>query len=59
MAKNLLGAGHDLMVHNRTKEKAEALEALGAKVADSPKGSSRSAVSSSPCSPARPRSGLS
>jgi 2-hydroxy-3-oxopropionate reductase len=36
MAKNLLGAGHDLMVHNRTREKAEALEALGAEVSDSP-----------------------
>jgi len=36
MAKNLLGAGHDLVVHNRTREKAEALEALGAEVSDSP-----------------------
>jgi 3-hydroxyisobutyrate dehydrogenase-like beta-hydroxyacid dehydrogenase len=36
MAKNLLGAGHDLMVHNRTKEKAEALGALGSEVSDSP-----------------------
>jgi 2-hydroxy-3-oxopropionate reductase len=36
MAKNLLWAGHDLVVHNRSREKAEALEALGAKVADSP-----------------------
>src|SRR4028119_1025414 len=36
MAKNLLGAGHDLVVHNRTREKAEALEALGAEVSASP-----------------------
>jgi 3-hydroxyisobutyrate dehydrogenase-like beta-hydroxyacid dehydrogenase len=36
MAKNLLRAGHDLVVHNRTREKAEALAALGAEVADSP-----------------------
>jgi 2-hydroxy-3-oxopropionate reductase len=36
MAKNLLGAGHRLVVHNRTREKAEALGALGAEVADSP-----------------------
>jgi 2-hydroxy-3-oxopropionate reductase len=36
MAKNLLGAGHHLVVHNRTREKAEALGALGAEVADSP-----------------------
>ncbi len=36
MAKNLLGAGHDLVVHNRTKEKAEALGALGSEVSDSP-----------------------
>ncbi len=33
MAKNLLRAGHDLVVHNRTRDKAEA---LGAEVADSP-----------------------
>lgn len=36
MAKNLLGAGHDLVVHNRTREKAEVLGVLGAQVADSP-----------------------
>ena len=39
MAENLLGAGHHLVVHNRTREKAEALGALGAlgaEVADSP-----------------------
>ena len=35
MAKNLLGAGYDLVVHNRTRAKAEALGALGAEVADS------------------------
>lgn len=36
MAKNLLGAGHDLVVHNRTRAKAEALAEHGAQVADSP-----------------------
>jgi len=36
MAKNLFGAGHDLVVHNRTREKGQALAALGAEVADSP-----------------------
>ncbi len=36
MAKNLLGAGHELVVHNRTRAKAEALAELGAEVADSP-----------------------
>jgi len=33
MAKNLAGAGHDVTVYNRTREKAEG---IGAKVADSP-----------------------
>ena len=33
MAKNLLRVGHELVVHNRTRDKAEA---LGAEVADSP-----------------------
>jgi 2-hydroxy-3-oxopropionate reductase len=36
MAKNLLGAGHDIVVHNRTRAKAEALAEHGAQVADSP-----------------------
>ena len=35
MAQSLLRAGYDLLVHNRTREKAEALGALGAQVADS------------------------
>ena len=35
MAANLLRAGHDLTVHNRTPAKAEALIALGAKAAAS------------------------
>jgi 2-hydroxy-3-oxopropionate reductase len=37
MAKNLLGAGHELVVHNRTRAKAEGLAGHGAGVADSPK----------------------
>lgn len=36
MAKNLLGAGHELVVHNRTKARAEKLAEHGAEVADSP-----------------------
>ncbi len=36
MARNLLRAGYQLIVHNRTAAKAEALRADGAKVADSP-----------------------
>ena len=36
MASNLLGAGHELVVHNRTRAKAKALEEHGAEVADSP-----------------------
>lgn len=36
MARNLLRAGHDVTVYNRSREKAEALAAEGARVADSP-----------------------
>ena len=36
MARNLLGAGHRLVVHNRTRAKAEEIEEHGAEVADSP-----------------------
>lgn len=37
MAKNLLDAGHELVVYNRTSEKAEELAGSGATVAASPK----------------------
>jgi len=37
MAGNLLEAGHDLVVHNRTRIKAEQLTQYGALVADSPR----------------------
>jgi 2-hydroxy-3-oxopropionate reductase len=37
MAGNLLEAGHDLVVHNRTRTKAEQLTQYGALVADSPR----------------------
>src|SRR5689334_2064132 len=36
MAKNLLKAGYELTVYNRTVRKAEELAELGAKVADTP-----------------------
>lgn len=36
MARNLLRAGHELTVYNRSREKAEALAAEGARVAGSP-----------------------
>jgi 2-hydroxy-3-oxopropionate reductase len=36
MARNLMGAGHELVVHNRTRAKAEALTEQGAEVAGSP-----------------------
>jgi 3-hydroxyisobutyrate dehydrogenase-like beta-hydroxyacid dehydrogenase len=36
MARNLLRAGHQLTVYNRTRARAAALEPLGAAVADSP-----------------------
>ena len=35
MVRNLLAAGHSVKVYNRTRTKAEALEAYGAVVADS------------------------
>src|SRR5690606_12643315 len=36
MAGRLIDAGHDLVVYNRTRSKADELEKKGAKVADSP-----------------------
>jgi 3-hydroxyisobutyrate dehydrogenase len=36
LARRLLVAGHDVSVYNRTRSKAEALEAVGATVVDSP-----------------------
>ena len=36
MARNLVAAGHDVTVYNRTRAKAEALGAVGAKIADTP-----------------------
>lgn len=37
MARNLLGAGYQLTVHNRTRAKADALGAEGAEIADDPR----------------------
>src|SRR4051794_6099328 len=37
MATNLLRAGHDLIVYNRTRSRAEALAGQGARVAESPR----------------------
>lgn len=37
MAANLLKAGYEVTVYNRTREKAEKLRSLGARVVDSPK----------------------
>jgi len=42
MARNLLRAGHEVVVFNRSREKAEALVADGARVADSLAGACRS-----------------
>ncbi|NLG09750.1 MAG: NAD(P)-binding domain-containing protein, partial [Deinococcales bacterium] len=36
MARRLVEAGHDVTVHNRTREREEPLAALGAKRAASP-----------------------
>jgi 3-hydroxyisobutyrate dehydrogenase-like beta-hydroxyacid dehydrogenase len=41
MAKNLLKAGHELVVYNRTRAKAEALQSLGARVAETPRDAAR------------------
>ncbi|BBL80973.1 3-hydroxyisobutyrate dehydrogenase [Rubrobacter xylanophilus] len=43
MARNLLEAGMEVRVWNRTREKAEPLAAEGARVADSPRGAARGA----------------
>jgi 3-hydroxyisobutyrate dehydrogenase-like beta-hydroxyacid dehydrogenase len=43
MARNLLRAGHSLAVFNRSRERAEALAAAGARVANSPADASRDA----------------
>jgi 3-hydroxyisobutyrate dehydrogenase-like beta-hydroxyacid dehydrogenase len=36
MARNLINAGHDLTVYNRTRSRAEPFASLGAKIADTP-----------------------
>src|SRR5262252_4803934 len=36
MARNLINAGHDLTVYNRTRKSAEPFAALGAKIAETP-----------------------
>ena len=43
MARNLLVAGHEVAVYNRTREKADALAVDGARVADSPADAARGA----------------
>jgi 3-hydroxyisobutyrate dehydrogenase-like beta-hydroxyacid dehydrogenase len=43
MARNLLRAGHQVTVYNRTRDKAEALAAVGARVAESPADACRGA----------------
>jgi len=43
MARNLLRAGHSVVVFNRSREKAEALAGAGARVASSPADASREA----------------
>ncbi|MGC1450190.1 MAG: NAD(P)-binding domain-containing protein, partial [Candidatus Sulfotelmatobacter sp.] len=34
MSRNLINAGHELIVHNRTRSRAEEIQSLGARVAD-------------------------
>lgn len=44
MAANLLNAGHDVTVYNRTRAKAEPLAANGARIADTPAGACKGDV---------------
>lgn len=44
MAKRLLEAGHELVVYNRSRSKAEALATLGARIADTPVDAAKCAV---------------
>lgn len=50
MAANLLAAGHELTVYNRTKAKAEPLLKRGAHLAETPGDAARGEVST-PCLP--------
>ena len=34
MSRNLIKAGHDLVVYNRTRSRSQEMQSLGAKVAD-------------------------
>lgn len=43
MAKNLIAAGHELAVYNRSREKAEPFRGQGARVADTPADAARGA----------------
>lgn len=43
MARNLLHAGHDVIVYNRTPSRAEVLQSAGARVASSPAAAARDA----------------
>jgi 3-hydroxyisobutyrate dehydrogenase-like beta-hydroxyacid dehydrogenase len=43
MAKNLLKAGHQLAVYNRTRAKSESLQSQGARVAETPREAARGA----------------
>ena len=38
MSRNLIKAGHDLVVYNRTRSRAQEMQSLGAKVADTASG---------------------
>src|SRR5258708_22624159 len=43
IARNILRAGHEVTVYNRTRSRAEALQSDGARVADSPLAAAREA----------------
>jgi 3-hydroxyisobutyrate dehydrogenase-like beta-hydroxyacid dehydrogenase len=57
MVKNLLKAGHAVVVHNRSQAAVQELAGLGAKTADSPAAVAQAAgTSSSRCCRTRPTS---
>ena len=54
MARNLLDAGHELVVYNRTRSRADELARKGGKAAGSPREAAQSAELRSRCSPTIP-----
>lgn len=49
IARNLIKAGHDLTVYNRTRSRAEAFASLGARIAETPAEATADAEALVPC----------